>query len=94
MRAPDCAIPRHDTGAFTWQGTHGCAEASDFGDRMVADRVWLDAADVGMLIRNPRTGREVLFVLAEEERDREGDTVAWLYRAADASGLTVRIYND
>lgn len=85
------------TDAFHYDGATNTftAEASGL-PRM--GRVYDDACDVGYTLISERTGREVVFVVTHEERDREGELL-WtdLTPARPTPGHscgTVRVYND
>lgn len=93
-------VPVHKIDRFTFVPASNMlvTEASDLG-RNYGGRLYDDACDYGFSIVSPRTNRVVLFVLAHEERDREGDVYWEDYKPADADAvaladLTVRIYND
>lgn len=57
------------------------AELSDLGRGL--ERVYDDAADVGLTLVSARTGREVVCRVAREERDREGELVMTVLEPAD-----------
>lgn len=71
------------------------AEASDLG-RDPFGRVWDDACDIGLTLVSARTGAQVVFAVAGEARDGEGDLLYWDLLPADrnAPALKVRVYND
>lgn len=53
-------------------------EASDIGLRGM-ERLYDDACDVGIALRNPRTGNVTRWFLKEEVRDpREGELLGWM----------------
>lgn len=73
------------------------AEMSDFGRDFRFGRVYDDACDVGLTIVSRRTGREVVFAVDREFRDREGELLWVELVPANLSerGLCrVRLYND
>lgn len=52
-------------------------EASDLGvGRM--ERLYDDACDVGLALRNPRSGNVTRWVLKEEVRDQEHEVLGWM----------------
>lgn len=60
-------------------------------------RIYDDACDVGFTLISQRTGREIVFALAHEERDRDGDLRWEDFRPVNRNEWgagTVRIYND
>jgi len=70
-------------------------EASNLGPGTLFDRVWRDAADMGLTIISERTGNEMVFVIDRTVVDREGDTLQWVLRPAAADELlTLIIFND
>jgi len=55
------------------------AEASDIGFRGV-ERLYDDACDVGIALRNPRSGNVTRWYLLEEIRDpRENELLGWMF---------------
>lgn len=63
------------------------AEHSDLGRVDIHQRLYDDAADVGIAIRNSRTGNVTYWYMAEEKRDRDGDLeVTVYYPCADNTG--------
>lgn len=95
---PDLQYPTHSTDSFTYHadGNLLVTEASTLGPNYGA-RLYSDACDFGFGVRSARTGRKVIFVLAHQERDSEGELQYEDYKPADttlwAAG-TVRIFND
>lgn len=83
-------VPVHCARKFTWDLRTGIAEASDF--TRLCGRVYNDAADVGFEVLSPRTGQKVLFTLASDVRDNEGEILKTRYTSS--SGLTIEIFND
>jgi hypothetical protein len=67
--------------------------AAELSDMNGLGRVYDDACDVGFTMVSARTGRQVVFVLAEEKRDGEGDTLLWEYRSIDGE-FTATVFND
>jgi hypothetical protein len=67
------------------------AEASDL--RVGFGRVWADSCDEGLTMVSATTGREVVFVVQDEVRDREGDTLYWTLRSVDGQ-YTATVFND
>lgn len=55
-------------------------------------RVYPDACDEGLTMVSHRTGTEKVFVVVNEERDREGDLTKWTLRSRD--GFTLVLFND
>lgn len=69
------------------------SEASDCRF-MRCQRIYDDAADVGIYIRSAKTGKAEAFVLAETV-EREGDVLEWKFESIDPKlGVSVRIFND
>ncbi|RJQ26704.1 hypothetical protein C4577_02850 [Candidatus Parcubacteria bacterium] len=54
------------------------AEISDLGGGDLFEKVSPDSNDKGILLYNPRTGNEVMFVLGGEDRNSEGELRCWL----------------
>lgn len=74
---------------------------SDFNDRYLYTRVYDDAADVGFFLKNPKTGRKILFVYASAKYDDECDVASYEFSAfcpthnpADLLDLRVSLFND
>jgi len=74
------------------------AFASDLKGFGRLGRVYDDACDEGFTMISDRTGREVVFVSAGTEHDREGDVQAWVFVPAvgqrDRPDCLVVIFND
>lgn len=83
-------IPLHSSDMFSWDGKHGCANASDFGGKPIADRVYDDACDVGFDVVSVNTNKVLLFTYLREERDK-GNTLFDDFTSGD---LTITIYNN
>lgn len=70
---------------------------ADASDLPQLARVFDDACDVGLTLVSAKTGREVVFAVKHEERDREGDLL-WLELGPATTHRhfygTVRIFND
>src|SRR4051812_3614743 len=87
---------------FTFHNRAFIAEASDLTGHELFRQIYDDAADVGFAIRNPKTGNVMRFHLAEEHKDREGDTTHWTFHPIPAdlrkhpclADLKVVIFND
>src|SRR4051812_24267421 len=75
------------------------AEASDLLDLRLG-RIFDDAADVGFVLVNPRTGGGITVALSREVKDAEGDLLFTEFTPITATGDrspvidSVRIYND
>lgn len=86
-----------DDGRASDGGVLMVAELSDLGREFRFGRVWDDACDVGLTIVSTRTGRQVVFAIEHEERDREGELL-WIdllpANRADRGTARVRLYND
>lgn len=75
--------------------------ASDFGPGLRFSQIYSDTADVGVVVVG-RTGKEVVYYLAETKRDREGDVQYWQFlpisehtrRIPECRGTSVVIFND
>jgi hypothetical protein len=83
-------VPVHDGKMFTWEGKTGSAEASDFGRRPVASRVWPDSADFGFKVVG-KNGFQKLFTAAREDR-RDGELRSTTFTSQD--GIEIVIFND
>lgn len=76
------------------------AEMSDLGPGFRFGRVWDDACDEGLTVVSVRTGRQVVFAVEHEERDREGELLFIDLLPADRRvqrefpSLRVRLFND
>lgn len=60
-------------------------------------RVYDDACDEGLTVVSHHTGREVVYGVSDEVKDREGDIAYWTLIPADLrdSGLpNLRVFND
>lgn len=90
--------PKISTRPFLYDPTTNTfsAEASDLrGFRL--GRIYDDACDIGFTLVSQRTGREIVFALAHEERDREGDLLFEDFRPVNRNEWgagTVRVFND
>jgi hypothetical protein len=77
------------------------AEHSDLGSPAFV-RMYDDACDVGLALRNKLTGNVTRWVLANEERDGEGELTGWVLHPAPESlranaallGYKIVIFND
>jgi len=90
-------VPIHSARKFRWSNDFtGSAEVSDFS-RTISSRVYTDAADVGFICESPRTGKQVLFTLCEEER-HDGELVSETYVSCAFGGwvpdMRIIIFND
>lgn len=56
-------------------------------------RVYADACDDGLTLVSSRTGREIVFVVADVQRDGEGDVQAWSLRSL-TGGYRMTLWND
>ena len=74
------------------------ADLSDLGRDFRFGRVWDDACDVGLTVISARTGRKVVYVIENEQRDREGELQYIELRPAsrfESDDLpAVRLFND
>lgn len=65
------------------------ADASNLGPACEGNwwlrRIYPDACDVGIRIFSAKTGKSMTFYLEREERDAEGDLVAWHFRPVPES---------
>lgn len=55
-------------------------------------RVYADACDTGLTVIG-KTGREVVFVVVDEQRDSEGDLLSWKLRSTCGT-YTMVLFND
>lgn len=77
------------------------AEHSDLGNPNLYNRIYDDACDVGIALYSPKTGKTVIWYLADEIK-REGDLEVWVfrpiaehvYRHPVLAGWEVHILND
>lgn len=81
---------------FTRSGGTLSADISDIDATCWMNRLYNDACDVGLAIRSETTGRVERFYHTNEERDREGDIVAWHFAATDLKCPIQRVvvFND
>lgn len=89
---------------FMVQGDTLVAEASDFGPlrdgRRWLRRLFNDACDVGVFVVSPTTGKVMRFYLEREEKDAEGDLVAYRLKVYERDAFvcprikSVTIFND
>jgi hypothetical protein len=83
---------------FAWipESNKFVAEISDIGGQF--GRVWDDAADEGLtLVSSKFPGKEIVFVVWDEERDADGDITQWKLHPAnllEKVPFTVTIFND
>ena len=70
---------------FRYQGRERqfVTQISDLGPNFTFGRVYDDAMDVGLTLISARTGDELVFAMVEEQKDAEGDLVAWRLVPAD-----------
>jgi hypothetical protein len=66
------------------------------GRREWLERVYDDACDLGLTLVSHTTGAEIVFAVAREVRDAEGDLVYTELRPARSGqgGMRVVVYND
>ena len=102
-----CSV-RHDVTRFTWKDkVLGTAEVSDlYGENKegfkLYGRVYNDAADVGFILQNPKTGNEAVLFLTNVEKDFDGDIKWWTFletlesmrKRLASVGLEVTVFND
>ena len=91
----------HSTQLFGWHKDSNVlsAFASDLdhgGRSRLYDRIYNDALDVGFTLVSHKTGTEVLCYLDKIERDKEGDVVAYHFKAVNSKKYTwtVTVWND
>lgn len=86
------------TDLFSYANRTFTADASDLRGKTFIGRLFDDACDVGLRLKSPRTGAVKNFILVKEEKDKEGDTICWLYLSDKAVGkqeeLKMVIFND
>lgn len=91
-------VPTYSTRPISWRQTHGSVEASDltgFGQSgPFVSRVWDDSADVGLVLRSHRTGREVLFGLVDVDRGSDGEVRSWKLESHPGGNLHLTVFND
>jgi hypothetical protein len=80
------------TRQFTY-GAESHSFVAEMSDLNGFGQVYDDAADVGFTMVSSRTGREVVFVVADEQRDGEGDILFWTLKSTDGK-FTATIFND
>lgn len=85
------SLPVLSTKDFTWNPKTKVfsAEASDFGQRKIAGRVFDDAMDVGFVLVSERTGTEVIFAQSGTDRDDEGELLGTYFSPIDRRGYSV-----
>lgn len=77
----------HDGSPISWEGNKGVVERSDFGSRPTFRQVFYDALDLGLSIRSPRTGQEIVFVVTGEDKDhRENEITGWRLESLGPNG--------
>lgn len=73
---------------------HMASEASTCGFSG-CQKLYNDAADVGIYIQSHKTNAVQAFVLNDVIVEDEGDVLAWKFKSLDPNlGLTVTIFND
>lgn len=77
---------------FTWQKNAGSAWESDLPEHY-SSRIWNDSCDFGFLVRSERTGKTLLFIKGEDERNEEGDLLYRLYTSLDGR-IDIKVFND
>lgn len=86
---------------FTKNKSTFVAEASDLGTEFGPQRLYPDAADVGLVLISSKTGKEAVYVFSDFEK-RDGDLISWTYLPTKETlkqfpalrGTKVVIYND
>jgi hypothetical protein len=91
-------LPVHSSQCFRFYSGDQvfCAEASDFNGKTLAGSVFNDAIDCGFIIKSHKTGREIVFVHCETDK-QDGEIKAWRYRPLLGQGvdrMRVTIFND
>jgi hypothetical protein len=87
------------TDRFTFSAAEGLfvAELSDLGRNFRFGQIYDDACDVGLTLVSAKSGREIVFAVEHEERDREGDLL-WIdlapVRGQSPGCWKVRLFND
>jgi hypothetical protein len=84
---------------FNWEQGEGSTFISDLGKEFRFQKVYKDAEDRGLTLVSPKTGEEIVFVITDEERDRENELTAWKLVSLGSSGLPnnflqLTIWND
>jgi hypothetical protein len=95
------SVPRFQVDNFGYYRRSFCAEISSLG-RMPWSQLYDDAIDEGLILENPKTGREVAFVLSNVKHDREGEILQWEFiplgelvrQNPQLCGVTLMIFND
>lgn len=61
-------------------------------------RVWADSCDEGLTIVSARTGNRRVFVVDDEVRDAEGDTLYWTLKSVQGNWIdgdyVLTLFND
>ena len=105
MRVKLIAYNKRDASKVLWKNDQrpikGVVDASDLGFKPGVppyERLYEDAADVGLVLVNPRKGTEMVFVLVEAVHESwtfDKDVVGWLFRGVSTSKkIELMVFND
>lgn len=89
-------VPVHDGKRFHWgpRGAGGATEASSLQEPVDA-KLWDDACDVGFCIKSHRSGKTELFVLAQQDRAKDGELLFSMYESVNLpEKIQVIVFND
>lgn len=78
---------------FSWKGTVGSAEISGLGPDFRFEPVFDDAADVGITVINPISGKQLVFAVHETIKN-EGDIQYWNLVCVTDKKFQITIFND
>lgn len=79
-----------DASKFYWNRNRGIVDASELGlkaGNVPYCSVYYDACDIGMILRNPKKGTHMDFILDSS------DETGWHFKSVDGN-VFVTIYND
>lgn len=91
----NAAVHTYDASRVQWKGNEGIVDASELGIRaghLPYDRLYDDACDVGLKLRNPVMDTTCVFVL-EYSTCTEDDITSWVLKSIDGK-ISLIILND
>lgn len=80
-----------DARKFTWTGKDGIADLSDLNESAVFGRLYDDAADMGFVAVNPKTGTKRPFYFHATEN--VNDVKVWIFKSVYGE-FTIKIVDD
>ena len=81
-----------DGSLFTWHGREGVSEMSCLPCEP-CQRLFVDSADVGFIVRSHKTGARKVFSLEDTRVASDGETLVYTFRSLDGL-FTIKIFND